>query len=457
MKKRMVALLTAVCMTGSAVGTGTLMCKAEGNSEKKVVTFYMWADGAEQEFDRAMVAQYEKEHPDVDIEENYIPYAEYLSKMNTMAAANSLPDIFNLPEGNVFEWGEKGAILDLAPLYEAAGINPSDVAIEPTIFSSDGHIWTVSYNCTTMLLYYNKELLRESGIEFPSLDASDPWTWEEFVNAAKKMTKDRKGNSPDDTDFDPDDIVVYGTMMPTDWARFIALLHTNGTGVLNEDGTEFGIGQEAGIEVIQSIADLGNKIHCAPSKAMAAGAFSDEPTMLMNGQVAMVIGGGWSLSDYTSEGFDVGVATIPAFRQAANISWATGLCMSPEAADRAEVFEFYQYFTNYNNSIQTAIDHDDVSLGGFPHTLAVFDGGENEEKWISTYSRLDATDICTAIKSILQADTTVLGDNVRVKNFPTIMDNMVVPALDNVWLNEMTAEEALTPLDLSDVIEGYWK
>ena len=65
--------------------------------------------------------------------------------------------------------------------------------------------------------------------------------------------------------------------MPTDWVKFIPLLHTNDSGILNEDGTALGISSDAGIEVIQSIADLGNKIHCAPSNAMAKGAFRMPP------------------------------------------------------------------------------------------------------------------------------------------------------------------------------------
>ncbi len=189
---------------------------------------------------------------------------------------------------------------------------------------------------------------------------------------------------------------------------------------------------------------------------MAKGAFSDASAMLMNGQVAMVIDGGWALANYTNEGFDVGVAPIPAFKQAADISWTAGLCMSPNAAENKAAFDFYQYFTNFTNSIEAALDQG-VSLGGLPQTLEVFDGGENEQKWISTYSKVDATEMCEAFKNILQADTTVLGDNVRVKNFPVIVDNTIVPALDSVWLGETTAEEALTSLDLSDSIDGYWK
>ena len=449
MKKKMLMVLL-----GASMVLSPLTAFADG--EKTKVTFYMWAADAEQEFDRAIVAQYEEEHPDIDIEENYIPYAEYLSKINTMAAAGSMPDIFNLPEGNVFEWGEKGALLDLKPLYDNAGVKPEDVSVDSAIFSTDNQIWSVGYNVTTMCMYYNKDMLKEAGIDLPSTDAASPWSWDEFVENAKKITKDSNGNGPDDEGFDPDSISVYGTMMPTDWVKFIALLHTNGVGILNEAGDALGISTPEGIEVIQAIADLGNTIHCAPSSAMAKGAFSDASAMLMNGQVAMVIDGGWALANYTNEGFDVGVAPIPAFQQAADISWTAGLCMSPNAAENEAAFDFYQYFTNFTNSVDAALNQG-VSLGGLPQTLEVFDGGENEQKWISTYSKVDATEMCEAFKNILQADTTVLGDNVRVKNFPVIVDNTIVPALDNVWLGETTAEEALTSLNLSDSIDGYWK
>ena len=390
MKKKLLVLFVGICMVCTCLGCGsgggsastagsaaepgqTEASQADRSAgEKKKVTFYMWASDAEQEFDKAIVAQYEKENPDIDIEENYIPYAEYLSKINTMAAAGSMPDIFNLPEGNVFEWGEKGALLDLKPLYEEAGVNPSDVSVDSAIFSTDENVWSVGYNVTTMCMYYNKELLEQNGIALPSTDASKPWSWDEFVENAKKITKDSNGNGPVDAGFDPDNITVYGTMMPTDWTKYIALLHTNDVGILNEEGTELGIRSEAGIEVIQSIADLGNVIHCAPSSAMAKGAFSDSSDMLMNGQVAMVIDGGWALANYTNEGFDVGVAPIPAFKHPADISWTAGLCMSPAAADKKEAFDFYQYFTNFTNSIQAALEQG-VSLGGLPHTLEVFD------------------------------------------------------------------------------------
>ena len=209
------------------------------------------------------------------------------------------------------------------------------------------------------------------------------------------------------------------------------------------------------MEVIQSIADLSLKEQCAPSVAMAKGAFADKSTMLMNGQVAMLIDGSWALSNYTNEGFDVGVAQIPAFSQPANMSWTAGICMSPKDADNEEAFDFYCYYTDFNNAI-TAAKENNVGLGGLPQTLDVFDGGENEKAWKSTYTKVDESENCDAFKNILIHEGTRLGENVTLKNFPVIVDNTIVPLLDNVWLGEQTAEEALGSLDVSSELQGTW-
>ena len=37
-----------------------------------------------------------------------------------------------------------------------------------------------------------------------------------------------------------------------------------------------------------------------------------------------------------------------------------------------------------------------------------------------------------------------------------IVDNTIVPLLDNVWLGEQTAEEALGSLDVSSELQGTW-
>ena len=84
MKKRL-AFVLAVCLAGSLMGCGNSgnggggQSEGESSGEKKVISFYSWSENSEQDFDKAIIAQYEKEHSDVDVEEVFVPYSEYLS------------------------------------------------------------------------------------------------------------------------------------------------------------------------------------------------------------------------------------------------------------------------------------------------------------------------------------------------------------------------------------------
>jgi len=438
--------------TGDEVSSKT---EAKTSGEDKNITFACWAEGGEKEFIEALVKQYSEEHEGVTVEAQFIPYAEYLSKMNTLAAAGNMPEVFGMIEMNVFEWGEKGAILDLRPFYEALGEDPYDTILGADIFDDGEHIYALSANTTTICLYYNKELLEAAGIEAPSADASNPWTWEEFIENAQKLTTDVNGKHPTEEGFDKENITVYGATAPTGWTTLMALLKTNGTGFVSSDGTTLEIASEEGIEVIQAVADMSQKYYCAPTTLEVKSSFSDLNVMLMDGQIAMRIDGAWSLSNYVNEGFDIGIAQIPAFSQPANVTWTSGICMSADAADNAEAFEFFRYYTEFSNSLQIAKENG-LALGGLPHSRSIYEDEGQMQDWISTLEEIDATDICYAIKSILEHDATRIGENVTTKNFYTIVNSSVVPAMDDIWLGNADAREVLESIDVSGQLEGTW-
>ena len=79
MFKKSLAVLLGTCMVCSLAGCGGSSDAGSGSSGeeskkgesaggKKVVSFYSWSESAEQDFDKAVVAQYEKEHPDTGAE-----------------------------------------------------------------------------------------------------------------------------------------------------------------------------------------------------------------------------------------------------------------------------------------------------------------------------------------------------------------------------------------------------
>lgn len=457
MRKRVAACLLCLCMVISAAACGTQDAqKSSKQSEKQVVNFYSWVGDAEQEYVKAMIAQYEEEHPDVDIVDNYVPYGEYLSKLSTLEASGNMPEVFQLIEGKVFEWGSKGALLDLKPLFEEAGVDLEAERISDSVFSTENEVYGVGWDLITMCLFYNKDLFRENQIEFPPDSADEPWTWEEFVDAAKKLTKDANGKTPYDEGFDKENIVTYGTVMPANWTKLLALLRTNNASFASEDGMEFGLSKPEAVEVIQSILDLSQKEYCAPDYSIGVNMEANIPALIMGNQVGMMIEGSWNLPNYTNEGYDIGVAQIPMFEVPANVTWSTSICMSPEAADNKAAFDFLQYATDYNNEI-AATKKTGISPGAIPQTKSIYVDDEGMENWISAYTKVDAEEFCYTFRDIVQQENTTLGENIRLKNFNVMLDNKIVPSLESIWLGEKTPEEAFQNLDVSEELQGVWK
>lgn len=419
----------------------------------KTVSLMAWWSGGEQEAGKAKVEACEKELG-CTINATYVPYDEYLSKLNTLAAAGQLPDVFALPEGNVFDWGSQGMLMDLAPEYAAAGVDIDSTYVKPSIFrDSDQHVWAVGYDITTMFLYYNKDMFDAAGLEYPSNDVSNPITWDEFVKDAKALTKDSNGKTPNDEGFDYNNVVQYGTIMPTGWTAFLPLLHSNDAGILNEDGTALGFTGDAGVEVFQKIADLSSVEQCAPTAATAKSSFSSTAPMVMNGQLGMLIDGGWAMSNYVNEGFDIGIAAVPMFKHPADIAWTCGFCVNPKTTDKEAAVAVHRWMTDFTHYID-ACESAGVALGGIPQTYSVYQNDAYLQKWAKLHSQA----MVDAATSILNADTTVLGDNVRVKNFPSIVDDTLIPQLDKVWYGEMKAADAMSTMDdtCAKFVDGYW-
>lgn len=449
MKKKMLLFVLAGCMACSMNAAAV----TEENGEK-VITYACWEEGATQKAYDAVIEQYNATHEGVKVVANYIPYGEYLSKMSTLIAADSMPDVFKLIEGSVYEWGSKGVIADLKPMYEEAGIDPYEGVIEESVFTDGEHIYSVSADNATFSLYYNKELFAEAGIEPPSADVENPWTWEEFVEAAKLLTKDGSGYNATQEEFDENDVVTYGTIMPVTWTRMMPLLESNDAGYASEDGMTFTLSEEAGIEVVQAVADLSLVEKCAPTIEIANGAYSDTATMLMNGQVAMYIDGSWSLPSFTNEKFDIGLAPVPAFKHAANVTWTGGVCIAADVADDPDVFEFYCYMADYKN-ILSALKANDLTVGA-TGSKWLLDTDEGMQEWLGSYNDYNATEVVNVIKGIMKSDSTVLGENVTLKNFQNIVDITLMPELDSVWQGDKTAKEVLESLNMSGKMQGSW-
>jgi multiple sugar transport system substrate-binding protein len=460
MKRLLLIVLTvllipmAVFAGGSGQGSGSQPGGASGGAQK-AISIYSWADGFDLTIQRAILGEYQAAHPEIKIEYNPTgTMDEYYAKLNAMVAANSTPDIFQFQD--ITEWGEKGIGEDLKPLYQKAGINSDDLFLAPLIWTNNGHLWGVSGVTPGMgILYNNKKLFREAGITPPPDSASSPWTWQQYSDAAKKLTKDSRGRRPGDSGFSYDDVVQWGTMMPTGYLWWVALLYTDGQAVANGDGTGFGMNNPGATGIIQSIADLSLKDRSAPTTAIASGGiFGSASTMLMNDQLAMVIGGNWEYIGYAEENYDVGASQIPSFSgKGGNVAWSNGFMLKKGGSP--EAFDVYRHLVETEPRAAAARNNKIMFPNGLPPTKLT-----TGTPSVANGLVLDSSMPLINLQNAIMGDPgTKQAEWLYVKNWPENLENLIVPEFDKVWRGEETAAQAIQSLtgQLQGKWQGLWK
>jgi multiple sugar transport system substrate-binding protein len=454
MKKLIVTVLILAlgCTLVFAGGKQQSQSGGAGQAGQTKLVEYTWWSDAERAMGEALVADFEKANPGIRVEQNYIAYNDYHSKINTMIASGTTPDIMYLNEFLVNEWGEKGVTADLSSYYRDKGIDPKTYYVNSALYTTSGHLWGVNVTSTTVVLYYNKQMFRDAGITPPPDSAVSPWSWDQYVAAAKNLTKDANGRTPNDAGFNYNNLIQYGTVMPTSWIYVLPLLYAGGTSVANASGTALEITSPAAIRVIQNIANLALVDKVAPTVAMTnTNAFSNLPAMLMNGQLGMFIGGTFHYSDFTNENYDVGIAQIPSMAgKGNNMVWSAGFALKKGASK--EAFELFAHLVDFNNWVTASKNHN-VGLTGLPQTNSIFDDPVKNAAWTAIFPASMAK-----ISGDILQNGSRLGENVTLKNFSEIMDQTIAPVLDKIWLGSETAQQALPPLNqvLQGKLQGVW-
>lgn len=448
----MAAVLVQLGGCGKSADSGETAQKEDAKS-KVDINVCTWYSGGEKDACDAVIEKFEKEHPDININMNYIPYDDYVSKLSTMISADETPDVFYVQETEAKEWGLKGIAMDLKPLYEKDGINPEETFVEAALYQTDDNLWALSPSIATIVMYYNKDIFKENGITPPSDDPSQPWTWEEYVETAQKLTKDVNGKTPLDEGFDYNSVATYGTLMTTATSQLslTPLLFTNDASFVSEDGKELGINKPEAVEVLQNVADLSAVDKCAPTIGMSKGLQSSS-AMLMNGQLGMFIDGSYIYPEFKNEKYDVGVTSVPMFKKPAGMAWASAFMMSKKTKHQDEAFEVFKALTDYNYQIEAAAEKG-VTPSNLPNMNSFYGSDENIEKWSQYYDEGFAN-----VASGLLTEVAKPNESTYVKNYISIVLQTILPQMDKLWLGEVTAEEAVQGLDekCKDYLEGTW-
>ena len=297
-------------------------------------------------------------------------------------------------------------------------------------------------------MFYNPALFQEYGVEEPPASYADAWDWDTFVNAAQKLTIDKNGKNALDPDFDPENIDVYGVTISKWWAGYMPFLFGLGGDFLTADGSSIGYATPEGREVLQKLADLTYVYHVAPTPTTSQ-TMPGLSEALATGKVAMSFDGQWSNATLMADGVDYNVAALPRMGEKAQTVATFGAIalMNTEKADAA--FEFVKFMMTEVGACEP------LFLSGLWLPTNMKEYNDDYIKSVIT-DRHPANYYETIVKPMMDgtANTPITA---YVRNFNKIND-VITPALDDLWAGETTADEAISSIeaDANAEVQGFY-
>lgn len=286
--------------------------------------------------------------------------------------------------------------------------------------------------------HYNEDILNAAGVELPPSNAEEAWTWEKFVEICQKLTIDADGNNALSPDFDPTAITQYGVTVPTgDINGLTPVIHSNGGRYFDENGN-YCLKQPEAIDAIQKVADLINVYHVAPSPVVTK-SLPSTAVSLQTGKSAMAIDGQWICLDLgATEGLNFNIGVLPNLGESVTIIQGGLICMFEGSEHPEEAWELWKWLYNSESVLE-------LHASGLwsPTLKSWYTDEELLAKWTDNAAHPSGY-IGSFVDQAFENGFT--GPGLYVKHHSEV-NALVLPALDEVWLGNKTAEEAIQSVD----------
>ena len=282
-----------------------------------------------------MIAAFEAENPDVKVEVESAPFDDYFTLLQTQVAGGDAPDAFELNFENFVTFASKGVLADLGPMMEADEGLDTEAYYQKAFdaFSVDGTQYGLPESYSTVLLFYNKDLFDELGLEYPT----DDWTWADERAAAEAIAA-----SGDD---------VWGHFAGVHYWEFYKAAWQNGCGFFGDDGSVT-VNEPGCVEALQFMIDYVND-GVQPSEAEMGGVSDGD--MFANGELGMITTGIWMFPTFDSAEFDWDVVVEPGNVQGGSHFFANGVGVSSTSEAQDAAYRWLRYFTSSDEAAQARV------------------------------------------------------------------------------------------------------
>jgi len=270
---------------------------------------------------------FQKNNPNVKVNIVGIPWTtEGDTKLEAALAAKTDINIFRVTSPNLPRYAQQGILSEITPFLTAedkADFYPSGFQVATV----NGKVWAWPLWVTAISIFANTDIFKERNVALPTLEK--PWSWDEFVAAAKQLTFKRA-----------DGTQIYGFTSSSKWGavEYYPLMYIDGGRILSPDGKKFVQNSPEGISALQKIADLALVHKVTPpdfgtvDQATVRTQFKDRRT------VAMLMSTPGFIPDLDKEKFPLAVIPPPVGKLGKTVTnGAFGLYAVVNVADKDQV------------------------------------------------------------------------------------------------------------------------
>ena len=294
-------------------------------------------------------ADFNKEHPDIVVEPVYTGnYDDTVTKIQTAIQGGTPPDVFVSLATQRFTMASTGMAMPLDDLIAADGEEGQayiDDFLDGFMLDSyvDGKIYSIPFQRSTMVLFYNKDAFAEVGLD----PEAPPETWEEVVEYGQKLTNENR----------------YGVGLALNsgsaqWAftGFCLQNSVNGENLMTDDGKQVLFDTPENVEALQFWLDLQNKY-----QIMAPGIvqWTDLPTQFLAGEVAMIYHTTGNMANINENAeFEFGAAFLPGNKRVAAPTGGGNFYISNGISEERvqAAWEFIKFATDTERAAQWSLD-----------------------------------------------------------------------------------------------------
>jgi multiple sugar transport system substrate-binding protein len=300
--KRLSVVLTVLAVICNSFLVSCSKSEAGAGGKVTNIRYFTWV--AEQEpANRMTIAEFEKENPNIKVDLQTLPWNQYWQKMQTEIAGGSGSDVFMNQTWYFKTLQASNAAEPLDDLIRRDNVSldgHNKKVIE--IYTENGKLYAMPQDWDSICIVYNKDLFDKYGVPYPDETLEwNPVDGGSFIQLAKRMTRDARGNDATSSNFDPDNIVSYGFMIINSNNQcYWNFMRMNGGDVIN-------FADPKSVAAIQFLQDTMYKYHVAPPLSSVQTATGFE-----SGIVAMHTNGNWALRGLQDQcNFNWDVAVLP--------------------------------------------------------------------------------------------------------------------------------------------------